>query len=396
VPSTFTWLDTSESDRRKALDVIDLFSLGFTVDQLGFGGIRDAWADLLSPGTSTVQSRARYFLFVPWIYSDLERRGRKGDIERRARRAELELVDAIERTEPGQAPIGTQVGWGLKRLPSSIYWGGLGRLRVRLFEGSQLKYHQALGRGVGPMSEVGEEDAPPSPHWNPHVPPAPEDFPERATLRMRREDAEFLREQVRQHARGSLLQFLVDAEGEAEDVDSPWEHPLVGDMPAGLRNWLGHARLFSLATQGATLVYNLMLAQRLPHEPWVAEHDGRIAEWAGRVRAAERELATWNRAEFWAITRRQNPRIPLTGQAFADRWIDRLIAAAAPEALAQDDQARSWIEEREGKLKGPRSRLRHREHLVVWRGRSGVEAMNYRWGITQRIVADVCEGLRSD
>ena len=45
MPSTFTWLDNSESDRRRALEVIDLFAQPGTLDELGIGTIRDALAD---------------------------------------------------------------------------------------------------------------------------------------------------------------------------------------------------------------------------------------------------------------------------------------------------------------------------------------------------------------
>ncbi len=72
--SSFGWLDFSEKDRRTALDVISLFDERETRDELGLGSVRDAIADQLFPGTSTIQTRARYFLFVPWLYLDLERR----------------------------------------------------------------------------------------------------------------------------------------------------------------------------------------------------------------------------------------------------------------------------------------------------------------------------------
>ena len=58
MPSTFTWLDYSEHERRKMLDVIELFGERTTRDELGLGSIRDAFADLLFPGTSTIQTRA--------------------------------------------------------------------------------------------------------------------------------------------------------------------------------------------------------------------------------------------------------------------------------------------------------------------------------------------------
>lgn len=87
--STFTWLDYSEAERRKMLDVIDLFGEKTTRDELGLGGVRDAFADLLFSGTTTIQTRAKYFLFVPWMYLDPERkkvptakvRGRARDFE---------------------------------------------------------------------------------------------------------------------------------------------------------------------------------------------------------------------------------------------------------------------------------------------------------------------------
>jgi hypothetical protein len=59
------------------LDVVDLFREHDTRDELGLGSVRDAFADILFPGTSTIMTRARYFLLVPWAYLKLERLGVK-------------------------------------------------------------------------------------------------------------------------------------------------------------------------------------------------------------------------------------------------------------------------------------------------------------------------------
>jgi hypothetical protein len=56
--STFVWLDYSEGERRKMLDVVDLFREHDTRDELGIGSVRDAFADMLFPGTSTIMTRA--------------------------------------------------------------------------------------------------------------------------------------------------------------------------------------------------------------------------------------------------------------------------------------------------------------------------------------------------
>ena len=36
-----------------------------TLDVLGLGAVRDAFSEMLSPGTSTIQARLRYFIFLP-------------------------------------------------------------------------------------------------------------------------------------------------------------------------------------------------------------------------------------------------------------------------------------------------------------------------------------------
>jgi hypothetical protein len=53
--------------------VIELFKEPDTRDELGIGQIRDAFSDLLFPATSTFQTKARYFLLIPWILLELER-----------------------------------------------------------------------------------------------------------------------------------------------------------------------------------------------------------------------------------------------------------------------------------------------------------------------------------
>ena len=123
--SAFVWLDYSERERRNMLDVVDLFREHDTRDELGVGSVRDAFADMLFPGTSTIMTRARYFLLVPWTYKKLERaRVKSGEIGPRARRAELDLVEPIERSDDSDGNIGKVARTALKRLPSSVYWQG--------------------------------------------------------------------------------------------------------------------------------------------------------------------------------------------------------------------------------------------------------------------------------
>ena len=96
MPSKFGWVDFAEEDRRKMLDVIHLFRDRDTRDELGIGTIRDSFSDYFFPGTSTIQTKARYMLFIPWIYIDLERKKvPSSTIAEKARATEIRLIFAL-------------------------------------------------------------------------------------------------------------------------------------------------------------------------------------------------------------------------------------------------------------------------------------------------------------
>ena len=71
--STLAWLDFSADEQRRAREIAHFFLQTDSRDELGMGVIRDVFSDLLFPGISTIQTRARYFLFVPWIVRHAER-----------------------------------------------------------------------------------------------------------------------------------------------------------------------------------------------------------------------------------------------------------------------------------------------------------------------------------
>ena len=66
--SLIAWLDASSEDQRRMREIVNLFSERESRDELGIGQVRDAISDSLWPGTSTLFTRARYFLFIPWCF----------------------------------------------------------------------------------------------------------------------------------------------------------------------------------------------------------------------------------------------------------------------------------------------------------------------------------------
>src|SRR5260370_26903088 len=204
--SVFVWLDYSERERRKMLDVVDLFREHDTRDELGVGSVRDAFADMLFPGTSTIMTRARYFLLVPWTYQKLERsRVKSGEIAARARRAELDLVEPIERSDDSDGNIGKVAKNTLKRLPSSVYWQGLSVWGIRSFRGAQVQYHRSLDRYYAQLTRHGgraserdvEHDDLISPNWHAGIVLPPDDFPRECSFRLTPSGAEYLAARIR-------------------------------------------------------------------------------------------------------------------------------------------------------------------------------------------------------
>ena len=278
--STFTWLAHDEAERRRMQEAIELFREQGTLDDLGIGAVRDAFSNLLFPGTSVLHTRARYFLFIPWIYRRLEREGvRSRDVQARARRYEVRLIDALDAGGESRGVIGERARAELKQLPSAAYWSGLGVLGFRLFNGTQDQYHRSfdgyrqLVRGAPRVLD--DEDPVDSSYrnWHPTLDQlAAEcpDFLEQAKFALTPDEGSFVRELVLRYASGSFMAF-VSASGSPSSVTYPWLHPHLATAPGELRRQLALAATFSDVMHGAALLYNLLLAQRRQFESLVDE-----------------------------------------------------------------------------------------------------------------------------
>jgi hypothetical protein len=405
MPSTFTWLDYSEHERRRMLDTIELFGERTTRDELGLGGVRDAFADQLFPGTSTIQTRAKYFLLIPWIYLILERKQTpSGAVELKGRKLETELIFALAlaESEDKEGIIGIQAKENLQRLPSNIYWQGLGTWGIRLFPGSQDQYHRSLdllyvrrhARHASRHEFDGEAEAEADLHnWHPGLPAVPQDFPKGASLPLTRNEAEYLRERIISHCPNSLLAILVRERIAVDGVGYPWE--LSAPLPASLREQLDHGENFSQLLHGAQLLYNLMLAEQAGWTEKISEYRGLLADWWQAVQAREEELRQWNRnrPRFWQIVDRGNPRVGSQARRFTNAWVTLVLAAGAQADVVESETARTLIEDREVLLKRRLARLRNERALEIWPGAAGARQFDLRWPAARRIVRDILAGM---
>jgi hypothetical protein len=396
--STFSWLDFSEQQRRQALDVLDLFREQDTRDELGIGTVRDALADLLFPGTSTIQTRARYFLLIPWTYLDLERRRVPASkIAERARAEEVKLINALDRSEDRNGIIGVEAREKLKRLPSSVYWQGLRRWGIRLYPGSQDQYHRSLdGFYMAADRTDLEEDARVS-NWHSTIPKAPDGFPQTATFQLTEAEAVYLHDRIMTTCRGTLLAHLVDHPvGDDPDAAFPWDHRAAAALSARLSTQLAHARHFSEVIHGAALLYNLMLAE-LDRPDLVEPFQRALSGWHGNLRRPESDPTAWDRPRFWELVRSAGARIPIQTQSFVEFWAERVIdglkAGEPLDALLTDAHVRTHMEARESALKGAQARLTNKHARELWQGQSGTAQLTFRWPTARSFIADIRAGL---
>lgn len=394
--SSLGWLDFDAAASERVGTLLRSLEEPSTLDVLGLGTIRDAFSSMLSPGTSTIQTRLRYFIFLPWIFRGLEdERVSPGDFARRLRQDEARLIDCLRHLGANRGVIGYTAGRELKRMPSEIYWGGLGVWRIRRLDLSLAEYGKrvsALGRLRDERDDDGNVTTQPVSMWQDDL-PRPGDFL-RSEIRFELEpgEAQFLVDCIRRHHPDSLLAVLSGMPDVAEGVDYPWELPPEA-LPGHVLETLHHGRCFSELTLGPQIVYNVLLARRARDElKWDAdelesEQRDRLAQWSRSIDDRFDALRAWvgNLPEFWNVLADHG--VGDGTQGFVHEMVRR--AVDDPVGFAADPVVHARIAERETRLKGKRARLTQRTALESWNGEPVGGQFDYRWPVTRSYLADI-------
>ena len=402
-PAFLTWLDLTSSDREQVRRVLDLFEEQGTVDELGLGTIRDFFSDTLFPGTSTLHTRLRYVLFIPWLYRRLEAQHRRvQDVDAEARDLEIRLIDALKGGGEELGVIGAYAGERLARLPSQAYWSAL--VRWGLFGPGQGQgwYHRrfarlAAGSRLRPADEAGEPEAPER-TWHPQLPEPPDDLLQSVTFQLTAEEAAFLRDRMEAAVPSSLLAFLArEGATDLEQAGWLWEVPEIGQAPERLRELTEMARRFSLHMEGATMLYNLQLAeirQRRHGDPQgvdqgiIDDYRERLADWAEREGAE----APFDPQALWELALRNRTYFREPVKRFVEGWSE-VINRHGAAAVVDSQHLRRLIAQREQALKGPRARVSNPNRLDQWRGGAGLGRLDYRWPNVRQLLVDLHQGL---
>jgi hypothetical protein len=404
VSSFIGWLDYSEADQRQVRELLKLFSDQGTVDDLGLGTVRDAFSNQLFPGTSVIQTRARYFLFIPWIYRHAEQR-HPSRVIAKGEDVERKLIEALRSSDDLDGLIGRQAGVNVRTLPSAIYWNGLGQYEIFQRPGmGRVQYGRLAARPVAAgdlQDELTERSAS---FWHRDIPAPPEDFfdMEYADFTLTLDEAIWLSERVlaTEAAGGDhmLGGFVRSLRGGGSVPDGPFWEALPTDLTPVATRLAHHAQHFSVAMHSAALLYNLMLAEERCRDEDRERSDfwrEQLAQWA--IDADAISLIQWASStdSLWDAVVAPGVRIPPRTRRFVDDWA-ALLTGVELSQLADNPTARELIRNREVEHKRGQARFANAQRLAAWNGDSGSAPLSYRWFQVQRFLNDLAEGLQQE
>ena len=312
--SHIAWIDFDQDERERTRRLLDQLKGREARDELGLGSIRDAFSDLMFPGTSAIQTRLRYMLFVPWIYKLVANSSCFDKVDY-AKSLENKLVYALEAGNEEKWVIGREAREDLTRLPSSIYWSGLKKLDILEEPGSREEV----------LFSQGSKNV-----WALNLPDPPNDFLKNAkssvNFCLTLSEANFLRDRLALSASSSLWYELARNHDTAES-EQIWLHPHRSEWSKETEGIVDHAERFASAMHGAALLYNFMLAKEkaVMHgndesgsTDLVEDYRSKIENWKSEDPIAK--VNDWDISSLWPLIGPTNHNVRTKTKHFINDW----------------------------------------------------------------------------
>lgn len=381
------WIDFSREERNKVMATLDLLSTTTALDELGIGTLRDRYADILFPGISTIQTRAKYFVIIPYIFSltESQKFKRSSEIIPWVNKIEDNLVSTLVKNsgEDDAGIIGSRSlkqGKQVKRKPSSIYWNGMrtyGILldnRVSMDQMATLIYNQGNKRRnieiVKGVDSYDDETAA-SDGISIFSPAKLDyDFEKDIDIRLTKEEALYISNHIITsiYSRDSLLAFIVKNNIDVSNFN--FEDLEALSMPSDMKNDYRLAKELADFIYGAHIRYNIIYSQKLDMEQieawnnWIDNFD------AGALRFEEIMI-----------------RINCKGTT--KDFLKKFLKSVLNKDIEAIDKC---IINREKEVKGERAKLckpmEYQYNTAIHNYK-----LNYRYNSARTIINDILEGL---
>jgi len=405
--ATIGWIDFSTNDRNRVGSVLDLLRPEGMVDELGMGTIRDALANQLFPGISTIQTRAKYFFIIPYILYDYQaskpaqRRGKTPSkfLEDKEYEIMWALAEKYNYAEGnGVIGISKRKPDKIVRRPSAIYWNGL--YTYRFIDTQGLAAESFLRQSVNPSMETllssiqqGDDttnDDADAEHENTfHIKVAPKlDWNDNLNLELHKDEAEFFQDRIISIAQNKLIAELLKNDKlwkifmQTENFMQFAKAALSLPLSANQKDMLILAHDFSELMYGAHLAYNCLLHHKVFNSD---NYDEEFQRWIGSIQDNMLDYSNFNPDMLfgYAITTR-----PTTAQFVKDWW--KHTQSSFKDIKKRD----TLIEQQETMVKGRKARLRwNKTDDVEENTWLGLKHFDYRFFQTRNILKDIRIGI---
>lgn len=383
------WVDLNEEDLKAAQDILTDDNPD-TIDDLGFGSIRDLISDMLFPATSTIMTEIKYFIFVPAIFRYLEKYAIKGEVARTTLEdMENQLRIALREGKEVHGVFGSR-SERPQRLPSDVYWAALRTIGIHQFSGSRNRYLASMNADFyrrikewQSRSKQGRvyDDLEPQHFLSSSFPTEWEQINTSTNFTLSPEETKWLidRFELTNQVNRSLFVRLLRRDAYVPDKQKSlppfWEIYNMHNMPEH-GELIHHARCYSYLQLGSQHMYNYLIKSS-------DEHRAAFEEW--RHGEEFDFLQAWNFPSFEKLLV-SNPR----KLAFHSGWLREVLSPATTGELST--RILPVFRERERNKKGEeRSRLYNPERAATYH--FPTDPYRFRWNIAHKFLVRLREGM---
>lgn len=390
------WIDFSKTERNKVLSVLDLLSEQGTLDELGIAPVRDGFSELFFPGTTTIQTRAKYFFIVPYALKDMEQ-SKTTTVGKMVKEFDdLEQACGKRFLENNPNEIGiigsrslSNGGW-VKRTPADVYWAGLRKYGIFLNGSLSLsEYLRAIcalkadkdnllklgNRNDASRDEFSSDDKDAGTisgirFWD--IPTYHQDWFQDLRMELTSEEGAFLKQKMISHYPDSMLSYVL-----THEVQGFFDGNSFQDMKSIIHLFPEQIQVdYQLAYEVSDFLdaintqYNLILSN--------GENEEAVRKWAV-ISTELKQIASVDLDAVFQRLQLQNHRLY------------RFLKEAQDAMLANDvDRLQKEIRRRERELKTTRAKTLHPGEFDTsnW---YGVGVMDYRFSYAKVILNDIKE-----
>lgn len=379
------YIHNSREEQTRVLQVLKMTSESVALDELGIGRIRDAFADRMFPGISTLQKHMKYFSLMPQLYrrATEKRYNRPSEVKAEVIRLERIMTKNLyegskdKRGITGSDMIGKNRTNYVKYDPAYIYNSGLQTFEIlRSSQLYNLIYSASKALYSSPKaSKSKDEDTDDDAGEKSGLyqfcsfPNVDYDFTQKCSLDLTAEDKTFITDHIlkAEACKGTLLRYIVDNSDFA--IAERFEQISSAQLPSDLAEIQDLAKRFADFMYMVHIRYNYIFSQYEDDE-MRTQFEEKLVEYRNGGTDIDKVLK--------AVNLREN-----SGKWFCKEVAERIAANDIKEGGGLDQ----LIINRERRVKGNRRKIGNPAYTYGKKNRIHFYKLTYRWD-TVKVFAE--------